>query len=101
MRFIFWLLFILGLLMFVPALQEASAAPLCEHRSAAHIAEHGGLKADSAWHIAHGDLPTCDDSRDEQRRDDTKVSAPQQSNDKQRDNDRDKKSRWCREHWYC
>lgn len=38
----------------------AQASPACEHRSAAHVAEHGGLTADSAWHIAHGDLPTCD-----------------------------------------
>ncbi|QFG08674.1 hypothetical protein PBI_VANISOA_82 [Mycobacterium phage Vanisoa] len=64
----------------------ASAAPLCEVRSSAHIAEHGGLMADSAYHVAHGDLPTCD----------TSDSARQ--GDKPRE---DNKSRFCRKRWYC
>ncbi len=36
-----------------------SHAAGCAERSAAHIAEHGGLYADSAWHVANGELPTC------------------------------------------
>ncbi|AKF14246.1 hypothetical protein SEA_LUCHADOR_82 [Mycobacterium phage Luchador] len=37
----------------------AAAAPMCETRSEAHQIEHGGFATDSAWHVAHGDLPTC------------------------------------------
>lgn len=36
----------------------------CEPRSAAHVYEHGGITADSAWHVAHGELPSCDFSRE-------------------------------------
>lgn len=38
----------------------AHAGPLCAHRSAAHSAQHGGQEVDSAWHVSHGDPPTCD-----------------------------------------
>lgn len=31
----------------------------CEPRSSKHVLEHGGLAADSAWHVARGELPTC------------------------------------------
>ncbi|AGK86110.1 hypothetical protein SEA_KERBEROS_83 [Mycobacterium phage Kerberos] len=68
---------------------ESSAGPLCEYRSAAHIAEHGGFAADNAWHIAHGDLPTCDTDSNAARRGDD------------RNDDRDKKSRFCRKRWWC
>lgn len=34
----------------------------CEVRSDAHSAEHGGVYADSAWHVAHGERPTCNGS---------------------------------------
>ncbi|ASR77186.1 site-specific recombination directionality factor RDF [Mycobacterium phage MyraDee] len=72
---------------------EASAGPGCERRSAAHIAEHGGIKADSAWHIAHGERPTCDDEKPRAHEGSGK--------DKDRDKDDDRKSRFCRTHWYC
>lgn len=64
----------------------AAAAPLCEVRSDAHIAEHGGFYADSAYHVTHGELPTCNGTD----------SARQ--GDKPND---DSKSRYCRKHWYC
>ncbi|QGJ88839.1 hypothetical protein SEA_YECEY3_88 [Mycobacterium phage Yecey3] len=64
---------------------EASSAPLCEVRSDAHIAEHGGFYADSAYHIAHGELPTC----------------AKESNARQGANHDDDKSRFCRKKWYC
>lgn len=67
-----------------------STAPLsllCEHRSSAHVAEHGGMVADNAWHVSHGDLPTCDTS--------------EQRHDSSDDNDDEPKSRYCRRHWYC
>ncbi|QBJ04888.1 hypothetical protein SEA_ELEPHANTOON_87 [Mycobacterium phage Elephantoon] len=69
---------------------EASSAPLCEVRSDAHVAEHGGLTADSSYHIQHGELPTCNGSEQTARQ-----------GDESRDNDRDNKSRYCRKHWYC
>lgn len=46
---------------------SASTAPLsvlCEHRSEAHIAEHGGRHTDDAYHIARGELPSCDADSD-------------------------------------
>ncbi|AAN01829.1 hypothetical protein SEA_BUZZBUZZ_74 [Mycobacterium phage BuzzBuzz] len=76
----------LGLLL-TPA--PAQAGPTCEHRSAAHIAEHGGINADSAWHVAHGQLPTCDHS-----------SSGGEARNSNGDNDNEK-SRFCRKRWYC
>ncbi|AOT25580.1 hypothetical protein SEA_NORBERT_75 [Mycobacterium phage Norbert] len=82
----------LGLLLLTPV--SAQAGPTCEHRSAAHIAEHGGFAADNAWHIAHGDLPTCDS----ERHSDDSPSAPTPQDDSDRD---EGKSRFCRKHWFC
>ncbi|QBP30563.1 hypothetical protein SEA_CHARM_82 [Mycobacterium phage Charm] len=66
----------------------AAASPLtCEVRSNAHVAEHGGLLADSSYHVSHGELPTCDGSQDQAR--------------KGGDDNRDNKSRFCRKKWYC
>lgn len=70
----------------------ASAAPACEPRSEAHWSQHGGLKADSAWHVAHGERPTCTDQARI-----TPVPVPQEDDD----TDKDRKSRYCRQHWYC
>ncbi len=68
----------------------ADAAP-CEHRSAAHVAEHGGLAADSAYHVSHGELPTCNEER--------KTSSDTNNNkDKSKS---DGKSRYCRKHFFC
>jgi hypothetical protein len=61
---------------------------LCEHRSAAHIAKYGGLKKDSAEHVAKGELPTCDPN--------PKASESKRDNDKH-----DDKSRYCKRKWYC
>lgn len=68
----------------------ADAAP-CEHRSAAHVAEHGGLAADSAYHVAHGELPTCGNGE-------RKASSETKNNDKPKSDD---KSRYCRKHFFC
>lgn len=65
---------------------KADAAPLCEPRDATHQAEHGGFAVDSAWHVAHGQLPTCG----------TDSSA--HKGDEHEDDD---KSRFCRKRWYC
>ncbi|QBJ01167.1 hypothetical protein PBI_ARISSANAE_82 [Mycobacterium phage Arissanae] len=65
---------------------EARSAPLCEVRSDAHVAEHGGLMADSVWHIQHGERPTCN---------------PQDSARQGDNHSDDKKSRFCRKRWYC
>lgn len=81
---VFWLLVFAAIIW----ASDSDAAP-CEHRSAAHIAEHGGLAADSAWHVAHGDLPTCGEASSTADR------------DTNRDNDNEGKSRYCRKHWIC
>ncbi|AEJ93443.1 site-specific recombination directionality factor RDF [Mycobacterium phage Benedict] len=70
---------------------EASAAP-CIPRSETHVTKHGGLKADSAWHVANGELPTCD-SRS--HRSDTEKSSSEDTHDDER------KSRFCRKRWWC
>jgi hypothetical protein len=63
----------IGLTSLAPAV---SAQPLCEHRSAAHAAQsHTTREGDSRWHVAHGQLPTCnldksDDSDDNHKSDD-------------------------------
>lgn len=69
-----------------PAIAHAN---ICEHRTAAHVVEHGGIDADSAWHVAHGELPTCDDEADAAGQRDTN------------DHDDEGKSRYCRTHWFC
>jgi hypothetical protein len=48
----------------------AQATAGCEPRSAKHTSEHGGLIADSAWHVARGERPTCNNesSHDETSR---------------------------------
>jgi hypothetical protein len=71
----------------VPA-PEASAVP-CAPRSAAHVAEHGGMAEDSRWHVANGQLPTCNEEASSARENDNP------------DRDRDGKSRYCRRHWFC
>lgn len=73
----------------------AGAGPVCEHRSAAHIERHGGLTADSAWHVRHGQRPTC--GADEASRD----GGPKASAGKDKGKDRDRKSRFCRKRWWC
>lgn len=84
----------LGTITLTPAV-IAQADPVCEHRSAAHIERHGGLTADSAWHVRHGERPTC--GADEASRDDgSRASAG-----KDKGKDRDRKSRYCRKRWWC
>lgn len=51
---------------------DAHAAIDCEVRSAAHVAEHGGMAADNAYHIAHGQRPTCDGSSQSTSNDDSR-----------------------------
>lgn len=59
------------------ACPEAKASPLCAHRGAEHAAQHHETReGDSRWHVAHGDLPTCNldkpddvDDRDHERDD--------------------------------
>ncbi|WP_435405224.1 DUF7199 family protein [Mycolicibacterium houstonense] len=73
---------------------EAQAAPTCEHRSAEHVAAHGGLTADSAWHVSHGGLPTCG-AEEGSTPAPTPVVVPE---DEEED---ESKSRFCRRKWYC
>lgn len=95
LAFLVW--FLVGAAMFAAVAFSPSAradtAGGCTHRSVAHQVEHGGLKADSLWHQEHGELPTCDPEPEEANR-----SSDRKSDDGK---DRDKKSRYCRKHWYC
>ena len=60
----------------------AQAQPLCEHRSAAHAAQsHTTREGDSRWHVLHGQLPTCnldksDDKDDHHESDDDHHDIP-------------------------
>lgn len=76
---------------------DASAAPLCEVRSAAHIAEHGGIHEDSRWHIARGELPNCDDSSNNAGSDHNSAGSDKKASS----SDNDDKSRYCRKHVWC
>lgn len=62
---VLWALLIVGIMF---TLAEANADPACERRSAAHVAEHGGIAADSAYHVAHGQLPTCNPDKQQASR---------------------------------
>ena len=81
-----WALLILGGLFLASEASSAPLTPTCELRSSVHQSEHGGLAADSAYHVSHGELPTCEGADPEHRRDDHE------------DND---KSRYCRKHIWC
>ena len=63
---------------------------LCEVRSPAHYEQHGGLKADSAWHVANGELPTCDGD-----------GSPKAESSRYDSDEPGKKSRYCRKKWWC
>lgn len=63
---------------------------LCEVRSEAHYEAHGGLWADSAWHVSRGELPTCPPP---ERR-----HYEESSSD---DSEDDGKSKYCRKRWFC
>lgn len=70
-------LFVLFVVVYFAPAPHAYAGAGCEARSAAHIFGHGGITADSAWHVAHGELPSCDfsrESRGDRRSDDTAQS---------------------------
>lgn len=67
---------------------EAQAAP-CVTRSEAHIAEHGGVIADDAYHISRGELPNC--RVDERSRREPKYS----------EEDSESKSRYCKRKFWC
>lgn len=62
---------------------------LCEVRSVAHQEAHGGLHADSTWHVSRGELPTCGAEGS---------TAGASSHDEK---DQDGKSRYCRKKWFC
>lgn len=64
---------------------EANALP-CEHRSAKHVAEHGGTAEDSRYHVSRGELPTCGEQEQSQ------------ASENKRDRDDDGK-RWRRDEW--
>ena len=61
---------------------------LCEVRLPVHYEEHGGLWADSAYHVSNGERPTC---REES-------ATPASSSSEERD---EGKSRYCRKRWFC
>lgn len=70
-----------GVLALSPQRVPAPPAPACTYRSASHQAEHGGQAADDAYHLAHGDLPTCDGE------DAGPTPVPVHTEDEQKDND--------------
>jgi hypothetical protein len=87
----------LGLVFLAPG-GIATASP-CEHRSAAHVAEHGGTAADNAWHVSHGQLPTCDTGHE--RESSARDQNVNEGNESRNDEDPDDKSRFCRRHFFC
>ncbi len=60
---------------------------LCEVRLPSHYEAHGGRAADSAYHVLHGELPTCEPEESPGY-----VSSSDES---------EGKSRYCRKRWFC
>lgn len=89
-----------GLILFYllsASVPRSYAGPLCEARSAAHAAEHGTtVAADSRYHVARGELPTCE--AQPQQRQENRSSSSSNSSKSYED---EGKSRHCRKHWYC
>lgn len=68
-----------GLLLSAPGM--ATAGGPCEHRTQAHLDEHGGRHTDDAYHVARGELPSCDYGSDKPG-----SSHDQDNNDESRGN---------------
>lgn len=74
-------------------------------RCKAHIAEHGTTPgADRRYHLEHHEFSPCTEQdageskhRDEHR--DKEIHQPHVGGDDHKDHD--KKSRYCRKHWFC
>ena len=62
---------------------------LCEVRSDAHANEHGGVWADSAYHVSQGERPTCG------------LVDEHPSETSQSDSGDGGKSRYCSKRWFC
>lgn len=45
------------------------------------------------WHVAHGELPTCE----------PKSAGRERSHDdpRKKEDEKDSKSKFCRKHWFC
>jgi hypothetical protein len=63
---------------------------LCEVRAEAHYEAHGGLVADSLYHVAQGERPTCGAEES------PKAESSQYDSDPP-----GKKSRYCSKRWFC
>jgi hypothetical protein len=82
---------------------EASARPLCEHRSAAHLAEHGGVLEDNRYHVSRGELPNCESSEADRTSDDptNRAGSDHNDGDDSSSSSDEGKSRYCRKHVFC
>lgn len=108
-----WLAFFLltlGLIAVSCNAPDASAQPLCAHRSVEHAAQHHeSRESDSRWHIAHHDLPTCNldkkddvDDRDHEKDDPRwKVYRTNDKSDDQKDGDGNLVPRRDHEGFHC
>lgn len=91
---------------FVSVAPVATADAGCVHRGIGHADQHGGQAADDAYHIAHGEEPTCSGDGDYQGKreldnvNEPNVGKPPRWRSRSNSND-DQKSHYCRKHWYC
>ncbi|QDP44662.1 hypothetical protein SEA_NOTHINGSPECIAL_78 [Mycobacterium phage NothingSpecial] len=99
--------FATGMAVFGMALAVAYSPPAHAEVSArcyAHLAEHPGTTAgaDRRYHLEHGEFSPCTEQDANESKDREGVAtrgvAPSPEDDK---HDDDKKSRYCRKHWYC
>ncbi|AIT13557.1 site-specific recombination directionality factor RDF [Mycobacterium phage SweetiePie] len=79
-----------------PAPAHAEVSAQCM----AHLAEHPGTTpaADRRYHLEHGEFSPCTEQDANEDREAVGTRGPAASPDH---NEPDKKSRYCRKHWYC
>jgi len=78
--------FAIGMYLMQPA--DAKADVACEVRAETHYEAHGGLTADSLYHVSKGERPTCGSEESH-----TVITS--------HDEPDDGKSHYCRKRWFC
>ncbi|AEJ95055.1 membrane protein [Mycobacterium Phage Rifter] len=103
MRFLSFVVMVLSVLVMILALSRMPAAHAeVSARCLAHLAkvdQSNTPGADRRYHLERGEFSPCSSSDADEGREAVGTRGPAASPDN--DNHRDKKSRYCRKHWYC
>lgn len=96
-------LFVVASALMILALSKTPAAHAeVSVQCVAHLAERPGTtaSADRRYHLEQGEFSPCSEQDAGENRE-GEVSRGASSSPEDNGNDRDKKSRHCRKHWYC